>query len=107
MAKGSVILTHLIDGDPQGIRRVTMKNKTCEMYVIPRSLFSEAKVCKAIDLKQPALYILLENINSFADENPKLTSVRQKMSDKGLNSISEERMISFRQFWFLSPPTIP
>lgn len=31
MAKGSVILTHLIDGDPQGIRRVTMKNKTCEM----------------------------------------------------------------------------
>ena len=70
MAKGSVILTHLIDGDPQGIRRVTMKNKTCEMYVIPRSLFSEAKVCKAIDLKQPALYILLENINSFADENP-------------------------------------
>lgn len=71
MAKGSVILTHLIDGDPQGIRRVTMKNKTCEMYVIPRSLFSEAKVCKAIDLKQPALYILLENINSFADEKPK------------------------------------
>lgn len=71
MAKGSVILTHLINGDPQGIRRVTMKNKTCEMYVIPRSLFSEAKVCKAIDLKQPALYILLENINSFAAERPK------------------------------------
>lgn len=71
MAKGSVILTHLIDGDPQGIRRVTMKNKTCEMYIIPRSLFSEAKVCKAIDLKQPALYVLLENINSFADEKPK------------------------------------
>lgn len=71
MAKGSVILTHLIDGDPQGIRRVTMKNKTCEMYIIPRSLFSEAKVCKAIDLKQPAIYVLLENINSFADEKPK------------------------------------
>lgn len=71
MAKGSVILTHLIDGDPQGIRRVTMKNKTCEMYIIPRSLFSEAKVCKAIDLKQPALYVLLENINSFANEKPK------------------------------------
>lgn len=71
MAKGSVILTHLIDGDPQGIRRVTMKNKTCEMYVIPRSLLPEAKVCKAIDLKQPALYILLENLNSFADEKPK------------------------------------
>lgn len=48
-----------------------MKNKTCEMYIIPRSLFSEAKVCKAIDLKQPALYILLENINSFVDEKPK------------------------------------
>lgn len=71
MAKGSVILTHLIDGDPQGIRRVTMKNKTCEMYVIPRSLFPEAKVSTAIDLKQPALYVLLENINSFADEKPK------------------------------------
>lgn len=48
-----------------------MKNKTCEMYIIPRSLFSEAKVCKAIDLKQPALYVLLENISSFADEKPK------------------------------------
>lgn len=71
MAKGSVILTHLIDGDPQGIRRVTMKNKTCEMYVIPRSLFPEAKASNAIDLKQPALYILLENINSFANEKPK------------------------------------
>lgn len=42
-----------------------------EMYVIPRSLFSEAKACKAIELKQPALYVLLENINSFADEKPK------------------------------------
>ena len=71
MAKGSVILTHLIDGDPQGIRRVIMKNKPCEMYIIPRSLFSEAKVCKAIDLKQPALYVLLENINSFANDKPK------------------------------------
>lgn len=71
MANGSVIMTHLIDGDPQGIRRVTIKNKTCEMYVIPRSLFLEAKEYNAIDLKQPALYILLENINSFADEKPK------------------------------------
>lgn len=71
MAKGRVIVTHLIDGDPQGIRRVTMKNKTCEMYVIPRSLLPEARVCKAIDLKQPALYVLLENIYSFANEKPK------------------------------------
>lgn len=71
MAKGSVILTHLINGDPQGIRRVTMRNKTCEMYIIPRSAFSEAKTCDAIDLKQPALYILLENIYSFADDKPK------------------------------------
>lgn len=71
MAKGSVILTHLINGDPQGIRRVTMRNKTCEMYIIPRSAFSEAKTCDAIDLRQPALYILLENIYSFADDKPK------------------------------------
>lgn len=48
-----------------------MKNKTCEMYVIPRSFFSKAKVSNAIDLKQPALYILLENINSYANEKPK------------------------------------
>lgn len=71
MAKGSVILTHLIDGSPQGIRRVTMKNKTCEMYIIPRSEYSQAKVCKSLNLKQPALYILLENINSFANNKNK------------------------------------
>ena len=71
MAKGSVITTHLVDGDPQGIRRVFIKNKTCEMYIIPRTLLSDAKTIKSINLKQPALYILLENLNSRMDELPK------------------------------------
>lgn len=65
MAKGSVITTHLLDGDPQGVRRVFIKNKTCEMYIIPRAQLSLAKTNTAINLKQPALYILLENINSY------------------------------------------
>lgn len=71
MAKGSVITTHLIDGDPQGIRRVFIKNKTCEMYIIPRTLLSDAKESNAINLKQPALYILLENLSSYFEEKPK------------------------------------
>ena len=70
MAKGSVITTHLLDGDPQGVRRVFIKNKTCEMYIIPRAQLTEAKNNKAINLKQPALYILLENFNSY-DGHPK------------------------------------
>lgn len=70
MAKGSVITTHLLDGDPQGIRRVFIKNKTCEMYIIPRTLIQNAKNNRAINLKQPALYILLENLYSY-DEKPK------------------------------------
>lgn len=71
MAKGSVITTHLIDGDPQGVRRVFIKNKTCEMYIIPRAQLSIAKNNTAINLKQPALYILLENLNSY-DGQPKV-----------------------------------
>lgn len=65
MAKGCVITTHLLDGDPQGIRRVFIKNKTCEMYIIPRAQLSLAKVNNAINLKQPALYIFLETLSSY------------------------------------------
>lgn len=68
---GSVITTHLINGDPQGIRRVFMKNKTCEMYVIPRTLLSDAKNSPALRLNQPGIYILLEDLNSYYESKPK------------------------------------
>lgn len=71
MAKGSVITTHLLNGNPDGIRRVLIKNKTCEMYMIPRTQLAEAKINPAINLKQPALYILLESLSSYTDELPK------------------------------------
>lgn len=63
MAHGSVITTHLLTGEPQGLRRVFMKNKTCEMYVIPRALISEAETNEDLNLNQPGIYILLEDLN--------------------------------------------
>lgn len=71
MAKGSVITTHLIDGDPQGIRSVFIKNKTCQMYVIPRDKLSEAFSNDDINLKQPGIYILIESLNYADGDNPK------------------------------------
>lgn len=71
MSKGCVITTHLLDGNPQGIRRIFIKNKTCEMYIIPRTHLQEAKINSSINLNQPGLYILLENISSDFIEKPK------------------------------------
>lgn len=71
MAKGSVITTHLIDGDPQGIRSVFIKNKTCQMLVIPRDKLSEALSNNDISLTQPGTYILLESLNYGDGDNPK------------------------------------
>jgi hypothetical protein len=68
---GNVIITHLVDGDPQGIRSIFIKNKTCQMFVIPRHLFSKAVENKDINLKQPALYIILENVSSEEGEKPR------------------------------------
>ena len=71
MAKGSVITTHLINGDPQGIRNVFIKNKTCQMFVIPRELLTDALTNNDINLVQPAIYILIENVASGDGSNPK------------------------------------
>lgn len=68
---GSVIITHLIDGDPQGIRSVFIKNKTCQMYVIPRLKIAEAQANPDINLHQPAVYVLLEHVNVFDADKPK------------------------------------
>lgn len=68
MARGKVITTHLITGDPKGIRSVFISNKICEMIVFPKAELE--KVCNTLsECSQPALYILLgedENGNSEA-----------------------------------------
>ena len=61
----------MIDGDPQGIRSVFIKNKTCQMYVIPRDKLSEAFSNDDINLKQPGIYILIESLNYADGDNPK------------------------------------
>jgi hypothetical protein len=68
---GNVIITHLVDGDPQGIRSIFIKNKTCQMFVIPRQLYAKATENKDIDLRQPALYIILENAGTEDGEKPR------------------------------------
>lgn len=54
---GKAIITHLINGDPKGIKSVFMYNRTCECVVIPRSLLEEAKKLTMLD--RPSLYVLL------------------------------------------------
>lgn len=68
---GNVIITHLIDGNPQGVRSIFIKNKTCQMYVIPRQDFEKVANNKDINLMQPALYIILENVSSEDGEKPR------------------------------------
>ena len=63
---GKVITTHLVDGDPRGIRNVFISNKICNMYVIPRQQMSEANANEDIQLEQPAFYILLGGEDDFA-----------------------------------------
>lgn len=54
---GKTITTYLIDGNPQGTQYVTISNRTCKMFMIPRASLSNIRGRE--DLKQPALYILL------------------------------------------------
>ncbi len=54
---GKTITTYLIEGDPNGAQYVFISNRTCQMYVIPRSGMSIIK--KRKDLTKPSLYILI------------------------------------------------
>lgn len=63
---GKVITTHLVDGNPRGIRNVFISNKICNMYVIPRQQINEANANEDIQLEQPAFYILLGGDDDFA-----------------------------------------
>lgn len=58
MTRGKVITTHLITGDPNGIRTVFISNKICEMVVFPKNEIDN--VCNLVsESSRPALYILL------------------------------------------------
>lgn len=63
---GKVITTHLVDGNPRGVRNVFISNKICNMYVIPRQQINEANANPDIQLEQPAFYILLGGEDDFA-----------------------------------------
>lgn len=63
---GKVITTHLVDGNPRGIRNVFISNKICNMYVIPRQQINEANANDDIQLEQPAFYILLGDNEDFS-----------------------------------------
>jgi predicted GIY-YIG superfamily endonuclease len=54
---GKTITTYLIDGDPKGTQYVSISNKICQMYIIPRS--NLAILNEREELQTPAFYILL------------------------------------------------
>ena len=89
MAKGKVITTHLLNGDPNGIRTVFISNKICEMIVFPKSEFNEAS--KMGESARPALYILLGE-----DENG-IAQAYIGESTNGIKRISSHK--SHKLFW--------
>lgn len=60
---GKTITTYLLEGNPQGVQYITISNRTCKMFMIPRA--SLALIKEREDIKQPALYILLGDDNDF------------------------------------------
>lgn len=54
---GKTITIHLIDGEPQGTQCVSLSNKICQMFVIPRSKLDYVGSEKR--LAKPAFYILI------------------------------------------------
>lgn len=54
---GKTVTTYLIDGDPKGTQYVSISNKICQMYIIPRS--NLAILNEREELWTPSFYILL------------------------------------------------
>lgn len=54
---GKTVTTHLVDGDPKGTQYAFISNKTCQMFMIPRS--NLAYLNKEDKLQTPAFYILI------------------------------------------------
>ena len=54
---GKTVTTYLIDGDPKGTQSVSISNKICMMFIIPRARLSILN--NRQDLQKPAFYILL------------------------------------------------
>ena len=60
---GKTVTTYLITGDPKGTRYAFIKNKICQMFVIPRSDLDYLN--KQDMLHKPAFYILLGEDDSL------------------------------------------
>ena len=58
---GKTITTYLIDGDPQGIKAVSISNRICQCLAIPRGLLKAAN--KRLELTRPSFYLLLGDEN--------------------------------------------
>ncbi|MDE6515757.1 MAG: GIY-YIG nuclease family protein [Bacteroidales bacterium] len=54
---GKSVITYLVDGDPKGTQYAFIRNKTCQMFVVPRSNLSYLNTQE--QLQKPAFYILL------------------------------------------------
>ena len=60
---GKTVTTYLIDGDPKGTRYAFIKNKICQMFVIPRSNLDYLNQQEM--LHKPSFYILLGEDDSL------------------------------------------
>lgn len=93
---GKVIITHLVDGDPQGIRSVFISNKVCNMLVIPRANVQDAFDNPDIDLQTPAFYILL---GSLSDIDVTKSEAYIGQTDNMRKRLKEHLKSKEKEFW--------
>ncbi len=63
---GKTVTTYLIEGTPSGPRYLTISNRTCKMYIIPRASLSI--ISQREELSTPAFYILLGEDDSLSPQ---------------------------------------
>jgi len=98
LSKGKNISLFLLDGEPNGRIKCTMKNWIGVMYKIPRT---ELDLCiDRPDLNQSGVYFLFSNSDNIEEEKVYIGQARQRKNNKGLlNRLKEHKANSDKDYW--------
>ncbi len=92
---GKTVTTYLIDGDPKGTRYAFIKNKICQMFVIPRSDLEYLNQQEM--LHKPAFYILLGEDDSLKPKAyiGETENFKERVKDHDLKKTFWQRALVF------------
>ena len=98
LSKGKNLSLFLLDGEPNGRIKCTMKNWVGVMYKIPRT---ELDNCNdRPDLNQNGVYFLFSNSENFEKEKVYIGQARQRKNNKGLlNRLKEHKANPDKDYW--------